>query len=87
MEIPYKENPECYSSKAQRRLLYEFAEIRVINDHFFLTGGTALFVFYLHHRVSEDLDFFTINYSDLAYVSDTLKRYLGPCDEGPFRMG
>jgi len=26
-----------------------------------LTGGTALSAFYLHHRVSEDLDFFTAN--------------------------
>ncbi len=74
MEIPIKENSDCYSSKAQQRLLYELAEIRLINDHFFLTGGTALSVFYLHHRVSEDLDFFTISYTDLAYVSDTLRR-------------
>lgn len=27
--------------------------------HFFLTGGTALAEFYLHHRYSDDLDFFT----------------------------
>lgn len=26
---------------------------------FYLTGGTALSAFYLEHRVSEDLDFFT----------------------------
>lgn len=26
---------------------------------FYLTGGTALSAFYLHHRLSEDLDFFT----------------------------
>lgn len=27
--------------------------------NFYLTGGTALAAFYLHHRLSEDLDFFT----------------------------
>jgi predicted nucleotidyltransferase component of viral defense system len=30
-----------------------------LKDNFFLTGGTALSVFYLQHRYSEDLDFFT----------------------------
>jgi predicted nucleotidyltransferase component of viral defense system len=31
---------------------------------FFLTGGTALAAFYLHHRLSVDLDLFTLD--DLA---------------------
>jgi predicted nucleotidyltransferase component of viral defense system len=30
-----------------------------LKDNFFLTGGTALSAFYLQHRYSEDLDFFT----------------------------
>jgi len=30
-----------------------------LRDSFFLTGGTALSAFYLQHRYSEDLDFFT----------------------------
>ncbi|MFQ6002810.1 MAG: nucleotidyl transferase AbiEii/AbiGii toxin family protein [Candidatus Zixiibacteriota bacterium] len=30
-----------------------------LKDSFFLTGGTALSAFYLEHRVSEDMDFFT----------------------------
>jgi hypothetical protein len=29
------------------------------NQAFFLTGGSALGVFYLQHRLSYDLDFFT----------------------------
>ena len=32
---------------------------RQITDWFYFTGGTALAEFYLHHRVSEDLDFFS----------------------------
>jgi hypothetical protein len=28
---------------------------------YYLTGGTALAEFYLHHRLSEDIDFFTRN--------------------------
>ena len=30
-----------------------------LRDKFFLTGGTALAAFYLYHRYSEDMDFFT----------------------------
>jgi len=30
-----------------------------ITDAYYLTGGTALSAYYLHHRYSEDLDFFT----------------------------
>jgi len=33
---------------------------------FYLTGGTALGRFYLHHRYSEDLDFFVNNYPDFS---------------------
>ena len=43
---------------SQTRLLTEFSRSS-LNDFFFLTGGTALSAFYLHHRLSEDLDFFT----------------------------
>ncbi len=35
-----------------------------IGQCFFLTGGTALAAFYLHHRASVDLDLFTLD--DLA---------------------
>lgn len=30
-----------------------------LNESFYLTGGTTLSAFYLQHRISEDLDFFT----------------------------
>lgn len=32
-----------------------------VGQHFFLTGGTALAAFYLHHRYSQDIDLFTLN--------------------------
>lgn len=42
---------------------YQFLELatkeKTIAHWFYLTGGTALSEFYLHHRLSEDLDFFT----------------------------
>lgn len=42
----------------QKNLLVEFAKIREAS-FFYLTGGTALAEFYLGHRRSYDLDFFT----------------------------
>lgn len=33
----------------------------ILGKDFFLTGGTALSAFYLKHRLSQDLDLFTIN--------------------------
>lgn len=42
----------------QRRFLEAFSKTALTKD-FFLTGGTALAHFYLQHRLSEDLDFFT----------------------------
>jgi predicted nucleotidyltransferase component of viral defense system len=42
----------------QRRFLEAFSQTELKKD-FFLTGGTALAHFYLQHRLSDDLDFFT----------------------------
>jgi predicted nucleotidyltransferase component of viral defense system len=42
----------------QEKLLKEVS-LSPLRDSFFLTGGTALSAFYLKHRYSEDLDFFT----------------------------
>ncbi len=42
----------------QKEIIKEMSKT-AIKDSFFLTGGTALSAFYLEHRYSEDLDFFT----------------------------
>lgn len=44
----------------QQEFLNEFFE-SYLGEKFFLTGGTALAEFYLRHRISQDLDFFTID--------------------------
>lgn len=43
----------------QQLLLDKLADNNVLTRDYYLTGGTALSEFYLHHRLSEDLDFFT----------------------------
>lgn len=44
-----------------------------ITKRFYLTGGTALAEFYLKHRYSEDLDFFSEDQVDLLEVATFLK--------------
>ncbi|MBI3615527.1 MAG: nucleotidyl transferase AbiEii/AbiGii toxin family protein [Candidatus Omnitrophica bacterium] len=46
-------------SKIQDFILRNFPSIQE-SEQFYLTGGTALAQFYLHHRKSQDLDFFTV---------------------------
>lgn len=43
----------------QKIALELFAASDAVRPLFYLTGGTALAAFYLHHRYSDDLDFFT----------------------------
>ena len=43
-------------SELQKNVIRELFNI---SDNFYLTGGTALSAFYLYHRYSVDLDFFT----------------------------
>jgi predicted nucleotidyltransferase component of viral defense system len=45
-----------------------------LQDKFFLTGGTALSEFYLKHRYSEDLDFFTGEEGNIIDVLPTIEK-------------
>jgi predicted nucleotidyltransferase component of viral defense system len=54
------ENTGCYAKEEQRRILFRLFKHETIAGNFFLTGGTALSVFYLHHRYSKDIDLFSI---------------------------
>src|SRR3989338_11299875 len=61
-------------SENQKKLIGLFSEEKSICAHFYLTGGTALAEFYLHHRLSEDLDFFCEQEFDPQSVSVILKK-------------
>lgn len=43
----------------QKEVFLTVVEEKLIRDNFYFSGGTALAEFYLKHRYSEDLDFFT----------------------------
>lgn len=45
-----------------------------IKENFFLTGGTALSAFYLKHRLSEDLDFFSEIERAVMFVLPVLRK-------------
>lgn len=64
----------------QRALLKVIGENKTLAKNFYLTGGTPLAAFYLHHRYSEDLDFFSekeINLPGLQAFFKVQKRHLG----------
>lgn len=68
-----KEDLNCYASPAHRNVLIRLADLPLMRDKFFLTGGTALSVFYLHHRTSEDLDLFSCESVDLAEIQFSIR--------------
>lgn len=45
----------------QKKIIYQVAQDPFLRKIFYFTGGTALSEFYLQHRLSNDLDFFTEN--------------------------
>lgn len=48
-----------FITKEQQVILDEVKRNSVIQSQFYFTGGTALSLLYLHHRYSDDLDFFS----------------------------
>jgi predicted nucleotidyltransferase component of viral defense system len=55
-------------TKHQEQFLGLVAKERYFCEHFYLTGGTALAAFYLHHRYSEDIDLFSEEEFDLSGI-------------------
>lgn len=53
----------------QRKAIHSIALDAVVKHHFYLSGGTALAEYYLHHRLSDDLDFFSENEIDIQWLN------------------
>lgn len=67
-------------SKTEIVFLQKIKENDFLKNNFYLTGGTALAAFYLNHRYSEDLDFFSENEFDVSELNaffKGLKKQLG----------
>ncbi|MEI6238040.1 MAG: nucleotidyl transferase AbiEii/AbiGii toxin family protein [bacterium] len=61
-------------SENQKKILSLLSNEKDIFSNFYLGGGTALAEFYLKHRLSEDLDFFSENEFDPLSISVILKK-------------
>lgn len=61
-------------SQLQKNFLGEVGKIPFLKDNFYLTGGTALAAFYLQHRYSEDLDFFTEIEVDMVNLNASITK-------------
>ena len=57
----------------QKRILLAISQ-SPLRETFFLTGGTALSAFYLQHRYSEDLDFFTEIPGEVSRIVPALEK-------------
>jgi len=57
----------------QRKALITIAANLIVKKQFYLTGGTALSEYYLHHRLSEDLDFFSEQEVDIVWLTSFAK--------------
>ena len=53
----------------QQKAISAIASDVVVKNHFYLSGGTALAEYYLHHRLSEDLDFFSENEINIPWLN------------------
>lgn len=61
-------------TKNQREILDQVTNNDFLKKNFYLTGGTALSEFYLQHRYSEDLDFFTEKEYDTQLVNTFIRK-------------
>lgn len=58
IKIKTGETPPEIITPEQDRFLIFAGDTKYIQEHFYFTGGTPLAAFYLHHRLSEDIDLF-----------------------------
>lgn len=65
----------------QQQLLRHVGQSPIASS-FYLTGGTALAAFSLHHRLSEDLDFFTADPNAVQLVRGQLEQIALQLDAG-----
>lgn len=59
----------------EQRIILDEVKLHSLFRDFYLTGGTALSAFYLQHRYSEDLDFFTEKPFNIQEIDTILQRW------------
>lgn len=66
-------------TEQQQIILDEVRKNSYLTSYFYFTGGTALSLFYLHHRYSEDLDFFTSERFDNQTILTLVQKWSERC--------
>lgn len=59
----------------QKIIFDEFKKSVFLRQKFYFTGGTALSSIYLHHRLSEDLDFFSLERFDTLPIMNLINEW------------
>lgn len=59
----------------QQIIFEEVSKSDFLKNNFYFTGGTALAVAYLNHRLSEDLDFFSLKKIDILPISNLIREW------------
>lgn len=67
-------------TSSQSTILNLLSKEKTIVENFYLSGGTALAEFYLQHRLSEDLDFFSAVEFSPESISIVLKKIQSPAN-------
>lgn len=62
-------------TEKQRLIFNIVSKDPILNSQFYFTGGTALSAFYLNHRESEDLDFFSEKKFDSRIVLEKISQW------------
>lgn len=65
---------EITFNQIQKNIFDYFAKDKNLPKRFYFTGGTALSAIYLHHRESEDLDFFSEEDFDNDYIIEFIEK-------------
>ena len=52
----------------QKKVIVAVGREQQLSDSYYLSGGTALAAYYFHHRISDDLDFFTSGETDKIFL-------------------
>lgn len=66
-------------TETQRKFLETFFASGPVSSHFYLSGGTGLAGFYLHHRFSDDIDLFTRDAAQLTPARVVVQASLATC--------
>ena len=62
-------------TEEQRKILELFKQDQFLSANFYFTGGTALSNFYLNHRYSDDLDFFSDSRFDVLEINKIIRKW------------